>query len=82
MRIHHLNGRKEYGDSSFVRYSWQLCSIGTMPGICIFTKHWYIYFLGDYIGELAYPEKTMQILYDLNDRYECYFIKGNNFVIY
>ena len=34
-------------------------------------------FLGDYIGELAYPEKTMQILYDLNDRYECYFIKGN-----
>lgn len=23
--------------------------------------------LGDYIGELAYPEKTMQILYDLID---------------
>lgn len=34
-------------------------------------------FLGDYIGELAYPEKTMQILYDLMDTYECYFIKGN-----
>lgn len=34
-------------------------------------------FLGDYIGELAYPEKTMQILYDLMDSYECYFIKGN-----
>ncbi len=34
-------------------------------------------FLGDYIGELAYPERTMQILYDLKDRYECYFIKGN-----
>jgi Predicted phosphoesterase len=34
-------------------------------------------FLGDYIGELAYPERTMQILYDLNDRYLCYFIKGN-----
>ena len=34
-------------------------------------------FLGDYIGELAYPERTMQILYDLNDRYKCYFIKGN-----
>jgi putative phosphoesterase len=34
-------------------------------------------FLGDYIGELAYPERTMKLLYDLNDRYECYFIKGN-----
>lgn len=35
------------------------------------------FFLGDYIGELAYPERTMQILYDLNNGYQCYFIKGN-----
>jgi predicted phosphodiesterase len=35
------------------------------------------FFLGDYIGELAYPERTMQILYDLSDKYNCYFIKGN-----
>ena len=35
------------------------------------------FFLGDYIGELAYPERTMQILYDLDNRYKCYFIKGN-----
>ena len=34
-------------------------------------------FLGDYIGELAYPERTMKILYDVNARYKCYFIKGN-----
>lgn len=34
-------------------------------------------FLGDYIGELAYPQRTMQILYNLRDRYKCYFIKGN-----
>ncbi|OPJ57633.1 metallophosphoesterase family protein [Clostridium oryzae] len=34
-------------------------------------------FLGDYIGELAYPERTMKILYDINERYKCYFIKGN-----
>lgn len=34
-------------------------------------------FLGDYVGELAYPERTMKILYDLNERYKCYFIKGN-----
>jgi putative phosphoesterase len=35
------------------------------------------FFLGDYIGELAYPERTMQKLYDLSTRYQCYFIKGN-----
>lgn len=35
------------------------------------------FFLGDYIGELAYPERTMQRLYELNENYQCYFIKGN-----
>jgi predicted phosphodiesterase len=35
------------------------------------------FFLGDYIGELAYPERTMKILYDVNEKYKCYFIKGN-----
>lgn len=34
-------------------------------------------FLGDYIGELAYPGRTMKILYELRDTYECYFIRGN-----
>ncbi len=34
-------------------------------------------FLGDYVGELAYPQETMKILYDLKEKYECYFIKGN-----
>ncbi|WFR56010.1 metallophosphoesterase family protein [Anaerocolumna sp. AGMB13025] len=34
-------------------------------------------FLGDYIGELAYPERTMKILYELDEKYNCYFIKGN-----
>jgi predicted phosphodiesterase len=35
------------------------------------------FLLGDYIGELAYPEITMKTLYDLNDRYKCYLIRGN-----
>jgi predicted phosphodiesterase len=35
------------------------------------------FFLGDYIGELAYPERTMQRLYDLSKGDQCYFIKGN-----
>ncbi len=34
-------------------------------------------FLGDYLGELAYPEKTMQMLYDLAGQNTCYFVKGN-----
>ncbi len=34
-------------------------------------------FLGDYLGELAYPQKTMKIIYSLSGTYECYFIKGN-----
>lgn len=34
-------------------------------------------FLGDYVGELAYPQKMMQRIYELSDKYECYFIKGN-----
>jgi putative phosphoesterase len=34
-------------------------------------------FLGDYVGELAYPEKTMKMIYDIVNKYKCYFIKGN-----
>jgi putative phosphoesterase len=34
-------------------------------------------FLGDYVGDLAYPEKTMQRIYELSVKYDCYFIKGN-----
>ena len=34
-------------------------------------------FLGDYIGELAYPERTMERLYEYQERYDCTFIRGN-----
>ena len=34
-------------------------------------------FLGDYVGELAYPQRTMELLYELQEKYHCYFIKGN-----
>lgn len=34
-------------------------------------------FLGDYLGEFAYPQKTMEMLYDLQAKYTCYFVKGN-----
>lgn len=34
-------------------------------------------FLGDYAGEMAYPTQTMDLIYQLNHDYECYFIKGN-----
>lgn len=34
-------------------------------------------FLGDYLGELAYPQKTMDILYSIKEKNTCFFIKGN-----
>lgn len=34
-------------------------------------------FLGDYVGELAYPERTMELLRQYNRKYECVFIRGN-----
>jgi len=33
--------------------------------------------LGDYLGELAYPQKTIKMLYDLKSKYPCYFVRGN-----
>ncbi|MBQ8597102.1 MAG: metallophosphoesterase family protein [Lachnospiraceae bacterium] len=34
-------------------------------------------FLGDYSGEFPYPEKTMEMLYHLREKYTCFFIRGN-----
>jgi len=34
-------------------------------------------FLGDYFGECGNPEKTMDIICELKEKYECYFVKGN-----
>ena len=34
-------------------------------------------FLGDYVGELAYPQKTMAYLRELERKFECYFVRGN-----
>lgn len=34
-------------------------------------------FLGDYLGELAYPQKTMDLLYSAKEKNKCFFIKGN-----
>lgn len=34
-------------------------------------------FLGDYLAEFPYPQKTMKILYFLKEKYSCFFIRGN-----
>lgn len=34
-------------------------------------------FLGDLLGELAYPQKTMDLVYAVKERYRCFFIRGN-----
>lgn len=35
------------------------------------------FFLGDYIGEFPYPQRTMKILYEMRMKYPCFFIRGN-----
>lgn len=35
------------------------------------------FFLGDYVAEFPYPQRTMEMLYDMRQKYECYFIRGN-----
>lgn len=34
-------------------------------------------FLGDYLGEFPYPQKTMEMIYRLQEKYACFFIRGN-----
>ena len=34
-------------------------------------------FLGDYLGEFPYPQKTMELLYALRETYTCFFVKGS-----
>lgn len=38
------------------------------------TNFW---FLGDYVGEFGFPQKTMNLLYELNEKYTCTFVRGN-----
>lgn len=37
----------------------------------------HFWFLGDYVGEFGFPQRTMKLLYELNEKYSCTFIKGN-----
>ena len=34
-------------------------------------------FIGDYISDCPYPQKTMKVIYDMNRKYRCTFIRGN-----
>lgn len=34
-------------------------------------------FLGDYLGEFPYPQKTMEMVYAIREKYHCFFIRGN-----
>ncbi len=33
--------------------------------------------LGDYVTDCPYPERTIQMLYDMMEKYPCYLIRGN-----
>ncbi len=34
-------------------------------------------FLGDYISDCPYPQKTMKVIYEMDQNYRCRFIRGN-----
>ena len=34
-------------------------------------------FLGDYLGDLACPQKTLGLMAELKNKYRCVFIRGN-----
>lgn len=34
-------------------------------------------FLGDYLGEFSYPQKTMDMIYSMAESYTCFFVRGN-----
>ena len=34
-------------------------------------------FLGDYVSDCAYPEKTLALLYDWRENHTCHFLRGN-----
>ena len=36
-----------------------------------------VVFLGDYVSDCPYPQKTMEQVYACRDRYRCWFIRGN-----
>lgn len=36
-----------------------------------------ILFLGDYVSDCPYPEKTMDLIYDARDKYRTWFVRGN-----
>lgn len=36
-----------------------------------------IAFLGDYVTDCPYPQKTMKLLYEYKEKYPCWFVRGN-----
>ena len=34
-------------------------------------------FLGDYVSDCPYPQRTMKIIYEMKEKYRCTFIRGN-----
>ena len=34
-------------------------------------------FLGDYVSDCPYPQRTMKMIYEMKEKYRCTFIRGN-----
>lgn len=64
-------------NSSNVRYTWKLYRLAALSGACVGAECGCVYFLGDYLGEFPYPQRTLEILYELKQNASCIFIRGN-----
>lgn len=80
----HCNGRGSakkmengHENSSNVRYTWKLYRLAALSGACVGAECGCLYFLGDYLGEFPYPQRTLEILYELKQNASCIFIRGN-----
>lgn len=51
-----------------IGYTWELCCFGKMCSLCLDGGIKQFLFLGDYLGELAFPQRTMEIIYSLKEK--------------
>ncbi len=66
-------------NSSNVRYTWKLYRLAALSGACVGAECGCLYFFFlFYLGEfLPYPQRTLEILYELKQNASCIFIRGN-----
>lgn len=69
--------RKDYGHCRFSDIHGNYIAFQNCLQYALEKNINFFIFLGDYLGEFPYPQKTMNMLYSMNHRYKCFYIRGN-----